>query len=235
MTEKLNIYQRVLAVMAEVDYIQKGAKTVNGQYRFVGHDLVTAKLHPQFVKHGIACIPSVKQCKQDGNRTEVILTVKFVNVDNLCDFIESDFVGYGIDPQDKGPGKAISYAYKYAILKTFCLETGDDPDEDQKTEHKPQAIIEAELRSKEEQKKCLISSKDLEEEILLGYSDEEKTGYSGYLKDAKVKMKIKHGDEWACAWLALLQNYQTTPKNFLKHYNLWVDANNALAQNNVQA
>jgi hypothetical protein len=40
------------------------------------------------------------------------------------------FFGYGIDNQDKGPGKAMSYAVKYAMLKTFCLETGDDPEKD---------------------------------------------------------------------------------------------------------
>lgn len=33
---------------------------------------------------------------------------------------------------DKGPGKAISYAVKYAYLKAFALETGDDPDHDQR-------------------------------------------------------------------------------------------------------
>jgi hypothetical protein len=39
--------------------------------------------------------------------------------------------GYGIDDQDKGAGKAMSYAVKYALLKTLGLETGDDPDENQ--------------------------------------------------------------------------------------------------------
>jgi hypothetical protein len=45
--------------------------------------------------------------------------------------------GYGIDPQDKGPGKAISYSVKYALLKALGLESGDDPDNDQATEHEP--------------------------------------------------------------------------------------------------
>ena len=45
--------------------------------------------------------------------------------------------GYGIDNGEKGPGKAVSYAVKYALLKTFCLETGDDPDRDAGTEHVP--------------------------------------------------------------------------------------------------
>jgi hypothetical protein len=61
------------------------------------------------------------------------MTVRFVNVDDPQDFFDVETFGYGLDDQDKGPGKAMSYAVKYALLKTLGLETGDDPDEDQVT------------------------------------------------------------------------------------------------------
>lgn len=139
MTEKIkNIYQRILSVMAEVDYIQKGEKRVANQYRFCSHDQVTATIHPQLVKHGIMIIPTIKERKQDGNRTEILLEVKFINIDNPTDYFVVDALGYGIDTSDKGPGKAVSYAYKYALLKTFALETGDDPDQDQNTKYEPE-------------------------------------------------------------------------------------------------
>jgi hypothetical protein len=54
----------------------------------------------------------------------------FINADCPEEKIESFYYGYGIDTQDKGIGKAISYAVKYALLKQFCLETGDDPERD---------------------------------------------------------------------------------------------------------
>lgn len=131
MQEKpLNIYQKVLGVMADVEYIQKGDKKVNGQYRFVSHDQVTGTLHPALVRHGVCVIPHCAEVSQDGNRVQVRLTVRFVNADDPQDFIETDSYGQGIDSGDKGIGKAYSYAYKYALLKTFCLETGDDPDND---------------------------------------------------------------------------------------------------------
>lgn len=145
----LNIYQRIVAVMKEVDYIAKGDKTVNGQYRFVSHDAVTAKIHPMLVKHGIAVIPTVEECKQEGNLTTVKLAVVFRNIDNPDDAFAVHHYGYGIDgggydkdgrPKamgDKGPGKAVSYAFKYALLKTFCLETGEDPDQDAKAAYEP--------------------------------------------------------------------------------------------------
>lgn len=135
MMEHKNIYQRILAIMSEVDYIQKGEKTVNNQYRFVAHDQVTAILHPKLVKYGVVVVPSVKSLTQDGNRTSVCLEVAFVNVDCHTDVIRLESWGYGVDSSDKGPGKAVSYAYKYALLKLFCLETGDDPDNDQQTQY----------------------------------------------------------------------------------------------------
>lgn len=128
-----NIYQRMLAIMADLDYIQKSDKTVNNQYRFVSHDQVTAAIHPLLVKHGVLAVPTVHSLAQEGNRTSVCLTTYFINVDEPMDKIFVESWGYGVDQSDKGPGKAVSYAFKYAILKTFCLETGDDPDTDATT------------------------------------------------------------------------------------------------------
>lgn len=140
-----NIFQRILSIMAELDYIAKGDKTVNGQYRFVSHDQVTAKVHPMLVKHGVVVIPTIEDVKQESNRTTVKLSVVFVNVDNSAEQIVTHWYGQGVDNGDKGIGKAVSYAYKYALLKTFCLETGDDPDNDAKSTYEPPKCVEFDL------------------------------------------------------------------------------------------
>jgi hypothetical protein len=140
-SQSKNIFQRLNAVMAEVDYIQKDQKKVAGQYRFVSHDSVTAALHGPMTKHGIACVPNITGIKQDGNRTEIQLEVWFVNIDDPKDRFTVTYWGYGIDAGDKGIGKAVSYAFKYALLKTFCLETGDDPDQDQNVKHEPEKPV----------------------------------------------------------------------------------------------
>lgn len=137
-----NIHQRILGVMNDLDYIQKGTGKVNNQYTFVSHDAVASSVHPLFVKHGITAIPSVEEMTQEHNRTKCVLTVIFVNVDQPSDYIGVKFVGYGIDSGDKGPGKAISYAYKYALLKVLCLETGDDPDNDANARYEPPKCLE---------------------------------------------------------------------------------------------
>lgn len=133
--------------MGELQYIQKGEKTVNGQYRFVSHDQVTAAIHPLLVKHGVVIIPTVENIQQEGNRTVVTLVLRFMNVSaDYRDYFESKYIGYGVDSGDKGPGKAISYAYKYAILKTFCLETGEDPDNDAEAVYEPAICHEFDLQ-----------------------------------------------------------------------------------------
>ena len=127
MTDKLNVHQRLASVMAEVSYIQKEAKR-GMNYTIVSHDAVTAKVRPALLKHGIVYYPVRCEHLHNGNRAECSLTVRFVNIDDPADYFDVPTFGYGIDPQDKGPGKAMSYAVKYALLKALGLETGDDPD-----------------------------------------------------------------------------------------------------------
>ncbi len=133
---KPNLMQRMQAVMQSVSFVQKEKKK-GMQYSIVSHDRVTALLRPPCVENGIVSYPVEVAFRQDGNRTEAKVTVRFCNVDDPADFIDVQSIGYGIDSQDKGPGKAMSYATKYAYLKAFMLETGDDPDFDQETTHKP--------------------------------------------------------------------------------------------------
>jgi hypothetical protein len=128
MTSK-NVYQRLASVMEEVTYIQKERKQ-GMNYTIVSHDAVTAKVRPALLKHGIVYHPIRCENSHNGNRAECAMTVRFVNIDAPDDFFDVPSFGYGIDPQDKGPGKAMSYAVKYALLKALGLETGDDPDND---------------------------------------------------------------------------------------------------------
>lgn len=150
----LNIHQRIRGIMSDVDYIQKGDKTVNGSYRFVSHDQVVEKLHALFVLWGVNVIPNTEDMIQDGNRTMIKYVVSFVNVDNPSDHFSTRWFAHAIDGGgtnkdgkpipigDKGPGKAMSYAHKYALLKTFNLATGEDPDNDANASYEPPKCVE---------------------------------------------------------------------------------------------
>lgn len=128
MTEK-NIHQRLAEVMQAVTYIQKERKQ-GMQYTIVSHDKVTAKVRPALLEAGIVYYPVRCEHTHNGNRAECGMTIRFVNIDTPSDFFDVQTFGYGVDGQDKGPGKAMSYAVKYALLKALGLETGDDADHD---------------------------------------------------------------------------------------------------------
>ena len=130
-----NIHQRLHAVMQEVAYVQKDRKI--GTYMVVTHDAVTAAVRPSLVKNGVIYYPQNMIHTQDGNRTEVHLDLVFANVNNPSDCVAVPTFGYGIDAQDKGPGKAVSYAVKMALLKALGLETGEDADDGTNEAHAP--------------------------------------------------------------------------------------------------
>lgn len=135
MTEKqtvevpLTLLQRLNAVMKDVSYVQKDKKIDVGKgYKVTTHDAVTAKVRPALVKHGVFYYPQKLNWQQSGQRTEVSMIVRFVNVDDGADILDVPTLGFGLDTGDKGPGKAMSYAVKYALLKALGLETGEDAD-----------------------------------------------------------------------------------------------------------
>ncbi len=146
---KPNIYQRLNAIMQEIGYVQKDKKNSFMNFKYVSHDAVTSALRPFLVTHGVVVICDIvqhdvkeiatgKSDKPDrAYMTSVTAQVSFCNIDNPEDRIVVHSIGQGIDKNDLGPGKAVSYAYKYALLKTLALETGDDPENDGNDKPKP--------------------------------------------------------------------------------------------------
>lgn len=204
-----NIHQRLHSAMEDLKYIQKSDKKVNDKYRFASHDSVAAAIHKQLVKHRMTALPVKCDSKQDGNRTEIKLTVRFTNIDLPTDFVDVEIPGAGLDPADKGAGKAISYAFKYAMLKSFCLETGDDPDNDQTSVHES-----AEQQKSKLQAAHMISVDDLEKvsAFVKVYPNEEQD---------HMKIFITR---YMLHWQSDFDNFSkkySTPDLFLSAYDKW--------------
>lgn len=137
--ENPNIYQRLNAVMQAIDYVQKDSDIDipgAGRYKAVSHDQVTALARKEFVTHGIVVEPHQIKSKMLIKR-DVKADVKmhlysgdyeinFVNIDDPKDRAIVPINAHANDNGDKAPGKSVSYATKYAILKILSLETGDD-------------------------------------------------------------------------------------------------------------
>lgn len=141
MSDKLNLFQRINEVRKGIDYIQKDKSVsagAGGSYKAVTHDAVTALVREHMVKHGIVCYPvlvdslmnpkevnaNMETAKQA--RYEATYDFTFVNIDEPADHLTIRVQAHAMDNADKAPGKALSYAKKYAVLKLFEIETGED-------------------------------------------------------------------------------------------------------------
>jgi len=69
--------------------------------------------------------------------------------------------GHGVDPQDKGAGKATTYALKYALLYTFLVPTGSIDDAD-KTHSDNIAVSHEIVQPKKRLPKAALTSTNLE-------------------------------------------------------------------------
>ena len=58
----------------------------------------------------------------------IVVKLNFYTDENEEFICSTESVGLGIDDNDKAMGKAYTYAVKYALLKLFRLQYGDDPD-----------------------------------------------------------------------------------------------------------
>ena len=107
------------------------------KYKAISEEKVTTTVRKELVKQGIVILP----INQEVENKELIRTEKSVNmlssvhvryriqnIDDVNDFVEVESNGTGVDTQDKGVGKAMTYSYKYMLLRTFAIPTGEDPD-----------------------------------------------------------------------------------------------------------
>lgn len=123
---KPNLHHRILAIMQEVPYVQKVQRKTGLQYTFVNRDGIVPKLRAAMIKHGVTYYPNVTEHRREGTCTYATVEHTYANADNPQEFIRFSTFGYGVDSQDKGPGKAMTYAEKAAHLKAFMIEAGDE-------------------------------------------------------------------------------------------------------------
>lgn len=202
----MNIYQKINEVMKNIEYLTKDDKVEFGttKYKAISEEKVTTAVRDQLVKQGIVIIP----VQQESENKELIRTEKSVNmltsvhtkyriqnIDDVNDFIEVESNGTGVDTQDKGVGKAMTYAYKYMLLRTFAIPTGEDPDKissaetDSKLKKEIEEVQEKVIsKEKEEALDKAIENRKISDDIVLQVL--EKYGYSN-TKEIKMKDYMK--------------------------------------------
>lgn len=130
MSEKMNLHQKMLEVMKSIEYLNKDDRVAYGNtnYKAMSEEKVTMTVRKELVKQGIVVYPVEQSVVKDGQITTTNTTYKMVNVDDPEDYVLLASSGQGADTQDKGVGKAMTYSFKYMLLRTFAIPTGEDPD-----------------------------------------------------------------------------------------------------------
>ena len=126
----MNIYEKISDIMSKVQKLQKDDKVSFGStnYKALSEEKVTTIMREQLISHGLVVYPVHQTSSREGNITHVDVVYRMVNIENPEEYIEIASCGDGADTQDKGSGKAMTYAFKYMWLRTFALPTGEDPD-----------------------------------------------------------------------------------------------------------
>lgn len=151
--ETKNITQAILNVMSDVKSIEKTMNVGTGanSYKGVPDEAVKKAVGESMQANGLVLVPiSIEpttkidrweETTQYGTRqkqsifTEV--KTKYLLMHTSGESIEIQGYGHGVDTQDKGAGKATTYALKYALLYTFLIPTTkiDDSDKDHSDEY----------------------------------------------------------------------------------------------------
>lgn len=147
----MNIYEKMLNITNEIASVNKNLTVGEGKskYKAVGEaDVLKAVKELEF-KHKVYSYPVNREIiestmyttsNQYGEKNNIFSRIKttyrFVNVENPDEYIEIISYAEGIDIQDKGAGKAMTYSDKYALMKAYKIITGEDPDQNPSQEEK---------------------------------------------------------------------------------------------------
>lgn len=193
--EQKNIFQRMSLITAELQTVAKNLTVSTGKnnsYKAVSERDVLDAVKPLEEKHGVYSYPAKRTVlesnilesestyngqttKKSTFMTRIETVYRFVNVDKPDEFIETTTFAEGIDAQDKGSGKAMTYGDKYALMKAYKISTGDDPDQD--------ASKEENYSRKTDKPKATPTKTKTPRETLIAKLDELKIDKNTYAKE----------------------------------------------------
>lgn len=149
MSENIHVYTAISGVMAKLAKvgISKDRNNTQQGYKFRGIDDVYNALAPHMSEEKLLILPRVLSRIVTERITQKGGTLFYVVLDVEFDFVSAvdgskhtiRVCGEAMDSGDKATNKAMSAAYKYACMETFCIPTEGDNDADATT-HEVKAI-----------------------------------------------------------------------------------------------
>ncbi|HNB43263.1 MAG TPA: ERF family protein [Burkholderiaceae bacterium] len=139
----MKIYQAINAVQRELaaEGISKSRNNQQQGYKFRGIDDVYNAVSPLLGKHSLCILPRMlsRHCDERTNSKGTALF--YVTVEAEFDLVAAEdgskhtirTFGEAMDSGDKATNKAMSAAYKYAVMQAFAIPTEGDNDADATT------------------------------------------------------------------------------------------------------
>ncbi len=137
-TEGFSLKQKLAEVRRRLSYIQKRGHNERFNYSYVTAADIAGAVGDALAELGVVVIPKLESISHENispnqgysdRLTRVVMTYTFMDV-NSAEELTVKMPGEGRDPGDKGPYKAMTGALKYALLQSFLIATGDDPEDE---------------------------------------------------------------------------------------------------------
>jgi hypothetical protein len=200
----MNVYQAISAVQKDLSTqgISKDRKNMQGSgYAFRGIDDVYNALAPFLAKHGLCILPRVLNRESVERQSKAGGALFYITVEVEFDLVAADgskhtikTFGEAMDSGDKATNKAMSAAYKYACMQSFCIPTEGDNDADAQT-HQVAPKIEKPKGIELDHIKALMASAVSYENL----KDIFKEAWVSCLKEQQIPLKAAY-DEFKANW-----------------------------------
>jgi len=200
----MNVYQAISAVQKDLSTqgISKDRKNMQGSgYAFRGIDDVYNALAPFLAKHGLCILPRVLNRESVERQSKAGGALFYITVEVEFDLVAADgskhtikTFGEAMDSGDKATNKAMSAAYKYACMQSFCIPTEGDNDADSQT-HQVAPKVEKPKGIELDYIKALMASAVSYENL----KDIFKEAWVSCLKEQQIPLKAAY-DEFKANW-----------------------------------
>lgn len=135
---KRSLVRKMAEVMGEVDRVRKNGRNAFHNYDYATEADIVEAVREGLSKRAVMMLPSITKTEwtqvtraKGGTERLCTLTVRFTFHDgDSGEEMAIEVLGEGQDAGDKATYKAFTGATKYALLKTFLIPTGDDPEAD---------------------------------------------------------------------------------------------------------
>jgi hypothetical protein len=144
--QEFNLREKFAEVRRRLGYVQKRGHNERHNYNYVTAADLAGSVGDILAELGVIVIPQLQSISTEPPRgsseriARIVMNYRFVDA-RSGEELSVRVAGEGADAGDKAPYKAMTGALKYALLQSFLLATGDDP-EDERSDSKAAFVSE---------------------------------------------------------------------------------------------